>query len=220
MVKIYSLIDPRSKQIRYIGKTIKSLNTRLNCHIHDCKRHNHHNSNWINSLLKQNLKPIIELIEEVEENDWEFWEKYWIAQFKQWGFILNNLTDGGIGHIGFKKSKEAKIKISNSSKGKLISKEHKEAISKANKGRKLSQYQKEVISKIQKKVLYLYNLENKEIIKYEGRKELAIKFNVIENAITERLSKKYYLKVYRKKYYILKNKEDLKLINICVLNSR
>ena len=29
------------------------------------------------------------------ENNWQFWETYWIAQFKNWGFNLTNLTSGG-----------------------------------------------------------------------------------------------------------------------------
>ena len=30
----------------------------------------------------------LQIIDEVE--DWKFWESYWIEQFQQWGFILEN----------------------------------------------------------------------------------------------------------------------------------
>ena len=32
--------------------------------------------------------------------DWEWLEKYWIEQFKQWGFLLTNHTKGGEGAYG------------------------------------------------------------------------------------------------------------------------
>lgn len=41
------------------------------------------------------LKPIIEIIDEVPVSEWEFWEIYWISQFKTWGFDLTNGTEGG-----------------------------------------------------------------------------------------------------------------------------
>jgi DNA-binding CsgD family transcriptional regulator len=94
-VIIYTLSDPFTKNVRYIGKT-NCIKKRLNSHI--CKSNllkNTHKNNWIKNLLSVNSKPIIEIIDEVSINEWEFWEKYWIAQFKAWGFKLTNLTDGG-----------------------------------------------------------------------------------------------------------------------------
>jgi hypothetical protein len=35
----------------------------------------------------KNKKPIIEVIDEVNINEWEFWEMYWICQFKSWGLV-------------------------------------------------------------------------------------------------------------------------------------
>ena len=47
--------------------------------------------------IKKGLKPIIKVIDVVPINDWVFWETYWIAQFKSWGFKLINYTNGGDG---------------------------------------------------------------------------------------------------------------------------
>ena len=39
----------------------------------------------------------MEIIEEIEGEDWKYWECYWIEQFKQWGFKLKNKNKGGGG---------------------------------------------------------------------------------------------------------------------------
>ena len=70
--------------------------------------------NWIKSLLNQNLKPILEVIDEVSESDWIFWEQYYISLYKSWGFTLLNLTIGGEGSCGHKPSKETRKKKSES----------------------------------------------------------------------------------------------------------
>lgn len=93
--KIYSLEHPITGEVRYIGKTEQSLSIRLAKHIYESKKNKTHKNNWIQNLIKQELKPVISLIEEITFNDWEFYEKYWIAQFKAWGFDLVNLTEGG-----------------------------------------------------------------------------------------------------------------------------
>jgi hypothetical protein len=49
---IYFLIDPRTFDTRYVGKTGNKLNRRLNSHVYDAKsdKYNHHCSCWIRSL--------------------------------------------------------------------------------------------------------------------------------------------------------------------------
>lgn len=94
-ILIYSLEDPRNGLIRYVGQTIKTLEERLYQHLQVDDKTNSHKSQWIKQLLKLNLKPVISLIEEVEEKDWRNAEKYWIAQLKAWCFDLTNSTEGG-----------------------------------------------------------------------------------------------------------------------------
>lgn len=123
--KIYSLIDPVTGQVRYIGKTSIKLEYRLQKHIKFAEKSKLHVSNWINKLLKDNLKPIIELVDEVNNDEWQYWEQFYINLFKVWGFDLTNLTLGGEGSLGMKKvgkphTQETKDKIS--SKNKLIKK--------------------------------------------------------------------------------------------------
>jgi group I intron endonuclease len=101
---IYTLADPISGEIRYIGKTIRSLEYRLKQHLYD--KSNTKRINWIKSLKKKGLLPIIE---ELEECTWENsspYEIYWISQFRTWGFNLTNMTEGGDGYLGLKFSEE------------------------------------------------------------------------------------------------------------------
>jgi len=71
-VFIYCLSDG-SGNIRYIGKTKKYLKQRLYSHIKECNTtRKSHKINWIKSLLNKGVRPIIEVIDEVPEEDWEF----------------------------------------------------------------------------------------------------------------------------------------------------
>lgn len=146
---IYSLKCPISNTIRYIGKTIESLEKRLNRHIGDIKKSNHR-VNWIKSLLIKGLKPEIELLEEVHIDDWIVAEKYWINLFRFWGFDLVNSCDGGQGTHGRKLSCATKLKIKNSLMGHIVS--DKTRMKKRIKriGYKLSQSTKDKISKLHK----------------------------------------------------------------------
>lgn len=95
---IYILQDPITLNVRYVGKS-NNPKRRFDSHLWTKPKNTTHCYYWIKNLLNNNLKPIMTIIDETE-NDWEFLEKYWIEQFKQWGFKLTNLTDGGEGAYG------------------------------------------------------------------------------------------------------------------------
>ena len=124
---IYILIDPENQQVRYVGKA-NNISERYKAHLNRARKHQIHKLNWINSLRKKGLKPIIEVIDIVPINDWVFWETYWIAQFKAWGFKLINYTNGGDGAtFGNQTSfKKGNIPWNN---GKSFSQETKDKIS-------------------------------------------------------------------------------------------
>ena len=94
---IYTLSDPITGEVKYIGKTINEPRIRLYGHLSESKKSNTHKSNWVKSLLSKELKPVIEILDEVNHDDWEFWEDYWIEAFKSWGIELTNCIDGGKG---------------------------------------------------------------------------------------------------------------------------
>lgn len=113
---IYLLLDPRTNAPKYIGKT-NDISIRMYGHLSEktlTKK-----NNWIKSLKNKGLKPTVEIIDEVPENEWQFWEMHYISLYKSWGFDLLNGDQGGLG--AGRLSEETKRKISlNSSQQKAV----------------------------------------------------------------------------------------------------
>ncbi len=123
---IYTLTDPEDGDIKYIGKT-NNIEKRVKRHYSDyyiqlepwTKK-----NKWLKYLKNKKLVPIIEILDIGDDNNINSLEKYWICQFKVWGFKLKNQTDGGDGvsWLGKKHSEESKklMKISNTRKRSII----------------------------------------------------------------------------------------------------
>jgi len=119
MATIYTLEDPITGKIHYIGVTVRDLKKRFydHCSNYYLKKYNHKTATWIKSLKKQNLKPIIKSLVEVN-NDVRYAEEiFYIELFKSWGFDLKNHTIGGSGGVfvkrkPFKHTEETKKRIS------------------------------------------------------------------------------------------------------------
>ncbi len=62
----------------------------------------------------------IEIIDEVSEIEWMFWEKFYISLFKSWGFDLKNKNNGGGGPTTCIFSPERNIKIGLANKGRSL----------------------------------------------------------------------------------------------------
>lgn len=199
-VFIYYLSDGNGN-IRYVGKTNQYLKQRLYAHILECKSERRsHKISWIKSLLNKGERPIIEVIDEVPEEEWHFWEQYWIEQFRQWGFNLTNLTIGGQGGNGYKHTSDSKKKMSKSKLGSKLSEDQKKKISESVKER-----YKENPS---------YNRSGNNI-KREIDKELLYKLYITENLSLNKISKllgfsKKKIFVSLKENNISKSKEDWK----------
>lgn len=152
-VHIYTLKHPDTLEVRYVGKTVRSLSRRLGNHIANAKgnKHNKHLSNWILNILKENKKPIIELLETCQSGIWQEREQYWISQFPN----LINLTAEAIekirqSKIGTKHSIEFRKAMSKRLKGVPLSEEHKSKIGLANKGRRASESTRKKLSESHK----------------------------------------------------------------------
>ena len=180
---IYILSDPITFDVRYVGKT-NSTKSRLYSHIKECNSIRiSHKINWIKSLLSKGERPIISIIDVVPISEWQYWEKYWIEQFKQWGFNLTNQTEGGDGGKGYKHTDLAKDNMRKSKLGKPLSEEHKEKISKSVKEDwKNNPREVERIIILSKEDLY-----QKYIIENLSMPKLAKFYNCSENVIFNNL---------------------------------
>lgn len=114
--KIYTLKDPFTNSVRYVGITTQDLNKRLKQHINKSKniKKKTHNHCWINSLLIYNKEPIIELVEILDTlEELKEREKYWIKYYNSIE-KLTNITEGGDGINGYKWAENEIIKRSKS----------------------------------------------------------------------------------------------------------
>lgn len=118
---IYSLTDPITNEIRYIGKTTQRLNSRLSSHINVARKEykKDHCHCWIKGLLNKGLKPlcnVIEIADNVER------EVYWIKYYKENGNITNHSPGGDLGNLGLRwKLSEDKISVKYSKKVYIFS---------------------------------------------------------------------------------------------------
>ena len=89
MVKIYML--EKNNIPFYIGKAKNPIR----------RKHKHR--------IKYGEDIALTIIDEVREDEWKFWECYWIEQFKGWGFILENKNKGGGGPTKWTNEQKEKI---------------------------------------------------------------------------------------------------------------
>lgn len=136
-VLIYLLRDPLTGECRYVGKTVKRLETRLQNHIAQAKYYKRrHVCHWISKLIGAGHKPGIELIETVPSGqDWQSRESFWIGRYRAQGCALTNLTDGGEGWHGLRHSEEWKREMSARLKGRSLGPEWKKRIGDKARGR-------------------------------------------------------------------------------------
>lgn len=123
MVKIYALINPVTDVVFYIGKTNRTLCRRLSEHLNLSKGVNGHKNNTIKKILSEGRKPIIKLIEEVDLDKWVEREKFHINDYRNKGYNLCNVTDGGEpggNFIGKKHTEQTKIKMCLAWKNRII----------------------------------------------------------------------------------------------------
>jgi len=133
---IYSLSDPETGEVRYVGKAF-DVKRRLSCHLTD-KRPSH-KVNWIASLKKRSLKPTLNVLEAftgVPDEVWQKAERRWIAAFRNEGFRLVNLSSGGT--EGSRHSPETIAKMRAVHKGKVIGQEQRAKARAQNLGKRQS----------------------------------------------------------------------------------
>ena len=160
MTKIYVL--ERNGIPFYIGKTIQEIKDRYYTH----------GNRKINS-------EIIE-IDCVNDDEWRFWESWYIELFKTWGFELENKNNGGGGRgPGWISPPErnAKIKASMKNHSQYYTKEVRQRISEGNKVLKpFSDEHKQnmlIAKRKQAKSLLMFDLNDNLVREWESKGQAA-----------------------------------------------
>ena len=161
MTSIYIL--ERNGMPFYIGKTIQELKKRFLSH----------------GVKKLNSK--IYEIDIVSDDEWRFWESWYIEVFKSWGFELENKNYGGGGRgPGWISSPERNDKIKNSliNHSQYYTKEVRDKISKGNQILKPFSEQHKInmgIAKLkQAKPVLMFDLKDNFIKEWESKGQAAL----------------------------------------------
>lgn len=161
MTKIYVL--ERDGIPFYVGKTIQEIKDRYYTH----------GSRKINSKIVE--------IDCVEDNEWRFWESYYIELYKSLGFELDNKNNGGGGRgPGWVSSPErnAKIKAAMKNHSQYYTEEVRQRISEKNKGKarpftEEHQQNMGIAKRKQAKPLLMFDLNDNFIKEWESKGQAA-----------------------------------------------
>lgn len=133
---IYALVDPCTHLVNYIGMSRTGM-TRPREHMapHRLKK-NDRRAVWLRGLSRRHLRPTIVVLDVLTAPDLaqlDELERWWIAYGKASGWPLKNMTDGGIGHLGFVPDKKTRKLITLRNTGRKLSLETRLKISEARK---------------------------------------------------------------------------------------
>lgn len=127
----YMLVDPRNNAPFYVGK---GQGKRCDFHVAEAKYYTKRRSlklNKIRKLLSLGLQPIVVKVEEgVSDAQAIEFECLLIAEMRDLGIPLTNMTDGGDGAKGYRHTEEHKKRMSKIQSGRLISDEHRQKMRK------------------------------------------------------------------------------------------
>lgn len=191
--KLYYLIDPIDKKIRYVGITKNSLNQRLIEHI--CfKSASNHKQKWIRKLEKTGHKPIIKLVfDNLTKEEACKMEIELISSLKV-NSKLTNISPGGEaprGMLGKKHSEETKKKMSLAQSGEKSVNWNKKLSVESRKKMSLSHIERYKIpgaiekatNHFKKMVVQLKN--NEEICFYESLRDASKKTGIAHQGISQ-----------------------------------
>jgi hypothetical protein len=120
---IYGLIDPRTRLVRYIGKSSIGMK-RPRQHGQPCFAGGLYVHRWIAKLRSIGLMFEIVVLDVVDDKSkLSALERWWIAYGRTSGWPLTNVTDGGEGAFGRKLSQQTRDKIAAKARGRKVSAE-------------------------------------------------------------------------------------------------
>lgn len=100
-VSIYTLTESDTGRIRYVGITTKPLQIRRGQHLKEARSGKQRRKDkWLRAVLARGAEPLIEQIDEADEDSWAVAETSWIIYLRDYvGLDLVNGTDGGQGVV-------------------------------------------------------------------------------------------------------------------------
>lgn len=157
-ISIYTLSDPQTNEIRYVGQTERRPQLRLTEHMSPSRIYKDYNSNWLRYLKNKNIRPVMDILESFPDQTLaDDSEIFHIEYFRSIGCRLTNQTGGGRGtiknvvvtqkmrdtsralHLGKKRSPETCKRISEARRGCKLSKprsqEYREKMSRIHSGK-------------------------------------------------------------------------------------
>lgn len=187
---------------KYVGKA-KNLSKRHKAHLKDRFRYNTWFYKWLNKQIIENKQYFVDVLEEVNDKNWQEREKYWIQHIKKLNYELTNMTDGGDGNnnqvfstesirkraqsqIGRVLSEETKEKIRQGHLGKIVSEETRQKIREANLGKKYTEEQKLACARPVKK----YTLEGIFLEDFPSLTKAAVSIEVRKSSLANAMKKK------------------------------
>lgn len=107
MTYIYALFCPIDGLMKYIGKA-NNPQRRVKDHMFDIRGMTSEKVEWIGQLRKNKKKPILEILDHVDVDEWEFWETFYIQYFKGLGIKLinSNRTGNGLKYANYQTFKK------------------------------------------------------------------------------------------------------------------
>ena len=125
---IYLMYDPTTiSKTCYVGWSY-SLEKRLKKHkeANNSLAKANHKKNWIKSLKKRGVKPLMLILDIIEPLGWwQLYETFYIAYYKSINIKLCNSTLGGEGSCGYEVSTETRQKMRDKKLGIAMSEENK-----------------------------------------------------------------------------------------------
>ena len=151
MATIYVLCDSREadpiKRVRYVGRTVRTVDTRLRHHWRytNGEGGEGHRAAWMRSVVAGGGEVILSVVAVVPASQMDAAEMEHVAKYRALGCDLTNKTDGGGGSFGYRATDETRRKLSVSHRGQQShlgipqSEETRAKLRAANLGKKASQ---------------------------------------------------------------------------------
>lgn len=134
MINIYALSDPRTHEVRYVGQTRLTVERRAARHV-DVSRlgGDAYLARWLRQLDRAGYRPLVALVQAVDDVHADDAETYWISYFRASGCPLTNVSSGGSGRRAAH-SEETRRKIGDGNRGKVRTAEARARLAELRRG--------------------------------------------------------------------------------------